>query len=207
MAFILTVSLLFLGICGPVVAQGWSVPSTPLAIQARVDGARIINDVPSSVATSIQNEVLVVSVIKHNTWSEKPVIEINDGKKAYDFDAGAGITVAEFNPILITSTTGDLVLPRFSFWRITIHDGTSENDPSMIDGSFPVWTLANSERGYRITPNLRPLIENEGPGTSRTVAVSVHAFGGLSPFKYMARNFPLNFAQETKSWQITINFT
>lgn len=200
-AFLIAVFLF--GAIMPVVAKEGSLSSTILDNQTR-DNTNIQNGFSTAAPTG--TDVLVVSIIKHNPWNEKPVIEINDGKKIYDFAAGSGITVGEFNPILVTSTTGDLVLPRFSFWRITIHDGTSENDPAMIDGSFPVWTLANSERGYRITPNLRPLIENEGPSTSRTVTVSVDAFGGLSPFKYMARNFPMNFAQATKSWQITINF-
>ena len=175
------------------------------------DGATILNQnnvvKKASLATNAvpMPENLVEVSIKHYSGLERAAISIADGKKEYTFAAGAGITVATFNPTLVSSTAGDLLFPRWAYYRVTIYDGPLETDPALIDGSVPVWTLVSSERGYKITSNLRPLIENEGPGTSRTLAVSVSAFGGMFPFKGIARFMP-GFKEDYKTWQIKVNF-
>ncbi len=200
---IIIVALLFYGTVKIAILRETKHTSSILNIQVESQNTQEKHNFPALIET--YQISLADITIKHFPRLNEPNIEVQEGGKEYYFRAGTDITIAIFNVTFRTSTSEPLLLPRWSHCQVTVHDGSSINDSALVGGSMPVWTLVNGELFYKITLNLRPLIENDGPGTNRTLAVSIFAFGGISPFYRIAKNL-FGFKELSRNWQITVNF-
>lgn len=200
---IIIVALLFYGTIEIAILRESKHTSSILDTQVKPQNTQEKHNFPASIETYQIN--LADITIKHFPRLNEPNIEVQEGRKEYYFRAGTDITIAIFNVTFRTSTSEPLILPRWSHCQVNVHDGPSVNDSALVGGSIPVWTLVDSELFYKITLNLRPLIENDGPDTNRTLAVSIFAFGGISPFYRIAKNL-FGFRELSGNWQITVNF-